>query len=602
MFRLIKENNKLSFEKSFISLLLLATLLPRFDAIDNNAIRWFSLTAISSIYLLKLMLGRSFRGSFSVLTNLIFIFSCSYLIFSLVNTANFNEGLISINKLFSIVAVSLSAFIAFKKIKKPIVFLAEIFIISLFIECSYLIVEFLFSDSSFTGISSNRNISSSSIIIKFIFLIFLMNSSSSFFNKIFLKIIEITAIVSIVLLQSRLGLFSLILIYILFFFIYKDRKKHYAISLLIVFLSSISLSSSDGVKVIDKNYNILNLESDESLNQRLNFYSIAIELFDQKPIFGHGIGSWKYESLAYKKSEDNTVLIPYYTHNDFLQILVETGIIGLGIYFFILFYLFNNVMKLFKRDKNMLIFIILFVLFFLNSMINFPLHRSQEFIPFILCCSLIMSTVKVKDSSSGSKPFILYILVLLIIPSSILAYKEHKSLIIQDLLLLDYSNNTFTLNTKNIDQIDYKYPNLAANTVPVSSYLSRYYFQEKNYNKSLELLKYAEKANGNDLITKELLLRNYLFLDYKESALNSARELIFLYPNNHTYGQLYFSLISDLRRWNELLDNPIIYLSDDILIHKIFFETLEKNDEIENDLIIRLKKFSSEKFPNLKLP
>ena len=66
MFRLIKENNKLSFEKSFISLLLLATLLPRFDAIDNNALRWFSLTAISSIYLLKLMLDRSFRGSFSV--------------------------------------------------------------------------------------------------------------------------------------------------------------------------------------------------------------------------------------------------------------------------------------------------------------------------------------------------------------------------------------------------------------------------------------------------------------------------------------------------------------------------------------------------------
>ena len=157
MFRLIKENNKLSFEKSFISLLLLATLLPRFDAIDNNALRWFSLTTISSIYLLKLMLGRSFRGSFSVLTNLIFIFSFSYLIFSLVNTANFNEGLISINKLFSIVAVLLSAFIAFKKIKNPIVFLAEIFIISLFIECFYLIIEFLFSDSSFTGISSNRN-------------------------------------------------------------------------------------------------------------------------------------------------------------------------------------------------------------------------------------------------------------------------------------------------------------------------------------------------------------------------------------------------------------------------------------------------------------
>ena len=600
MFRLIKENNKLSFEKSFISLLLLATLLPRFDAIDNNALRWFSLTAISSIYLLKLMLAKSFRGSFSVLTNLIFIFFCSYLIFSLVNTANFNEGLISINKLFSIVTVLLSALIAFKKIKKPIVFLAEIFVISLFIECSYLIVEFLFSDSSFTGISSNRNISSSSIIIKFIFLIFLMNSSSSFFNKIFLKILEIIAIVSIVLLQSRLGLFSLILIYILFFFIYKDRRKHYVISLLIVFLSSISLSSSDGSKVIDKNYSVLNLESDESLNQRLNFYSIALELFEQKPLFGHGIGSWKYESLAYKKSEDNTVLIPYYTHNDFLQILVEAGIVGLGIYLLFLFYLFNNIFKLFKRDKNVSIFIIVFIFFFLNSMINFPLHRSQEFIPFILCCSLIMSSFEMKDNSSGSKPFILYILVLLIIPSSVLAYKEHKSLILQDLLFFDYSKNIFTLNTKNIELIDYKYPNLAANTVPISSYLSRYYFQEKNYTKSLELLKYAEKANKHDLITKELLLRNYLFLDYKESALKSAKELIFIYPNNQTYGQLYFSLILDLRKWNELIDNPIIYLSDDILIHKMFFETLEQNDEIENELIIRLQKYSLEKFPNLK--
>ena len=600
MLRLITENNKFSFEKSFIILLLLATLLPRFDAIDNNAIRWFSLTVISSFYILKLLIDSSFRGSFSALTNIIFIFFCSFLLFSLMNTANFNEGLISISKLFSIVTVLLSALIAFKKIKNPIVFLAEIFTISLFLECSYLIIELLVSGSSFTGISSNRNISSSSIIIKFIFLIFLMNSSRSIFNKFFLKILEIMAIVSIVLLQSRLGLFSLFLIYIMFFFIHKEKRKYYLISFLIVCLSSISLSSLDGSKVIDKNYNILNLESDKSLNQRLNFYSIALELFSQKPVLGHGVGSWKYESLAYVKSKDNTVLIPYYTHNDFLQILVETGIIGLVIYFFFLFYLFNRVLKLFKRDKKMSIFIILFVLFFLNSMINFPLHRSQEFIPFILCCSLIMSSVEVKDSSNRSKPIILYILVLLTIPSSILAYKEHKSLIIQDILLLDYSNNTFTLKSKDIEKMDYKYPNLAANTVPISSYLSRYYFREKNYTKSLELLEYAEKANNQDLITKELLLRNYLFLDYRELALDAVKELMFLYPNNQTYGQLYFSLISDLRKWNELLDNPIIYLSDDILIHKMFFETVEKINEIESDLIIRLKKYSSEKFPNLK--
>lgn len=600
MFRLISENQKFSFDKSFIILLLLSTLLPRFDAIDNNAIRWFSITVISGMYILKLTLDKNLRGSFSVLIKMFFVFSFSYLLFSLSSTANFNEGLISINKIYSSVCVLLTALIAFRKIKNPIIFLAEIFSIFLLIECSYLIIEFFFFDSTFTGISSNRNISSSSIIIKFIFLIFLMNSSRNYINKVFLRVLEVMVIISIILLQSRLGLFSLVLIYILFFFINKAKRKYYIISLFIVFLSSILLYGSGGSRVIDKNYNILNIESDESLNQRLNFYEIAFDLFREKPLIGHGVGSWKYESIGYKKSENNTVLIPYYTHNDFLQILVETGIIGLGIFSLIILYLLNCMFKLLKRDKDISVFTILFIFFFLNSMINFPSHRSQEFVPFILCCSLIMSKVEIEDKLNGSKPIVMFMLGLLIIPSSVLTYKEHKSLIIQDLLLLDYSNNTYTLNTKNLDLIDYKYPNLAANTVPISSYLSRYYFQEENYTKSLELLEYAEKANKHDLITKELLLRNYLFLDYKESAFYSVKELIYLYPNNQTYGQLYFSLISDLKKWDELLDNPIIYFSDNYLIHEMFLQTIEKHNSIDFNLKTELKRYSTEKFADLE--
>ena len=73
-----------------------------------------------------------------------FVFSFSYLLFSLSSAANFNEGLISINKIYSSVCVLLTALIAFKKIKNPIIFLAEIFSIFLLIECSYLIIEFFF--------------------------------------------------------------------------------------------------------------------------------------------------------------------------------------------------------------------------------------------------------------------------------------------------------------------------------------------------------------------------------------------------------------------------------------------------------------------------
>ena len=74
MFSLISENQKFSFNKSFIILLLLSTLLPSFDAIDNNAIRWFSITVISGMYILKLTLDKNLRGSFSVLTKMFFCF------------------------------------------------------------------------------------------------------------------------------------------------------------------------------------------------------------------------------------------------------------------------------------------------------------------------------------------------------------------------------------------------------------------------------------------------------------------------------------------------------------------------------------------------
>ena len=71
-------------------------------------------------------------------------------------------------------------------------------------------------------------------------------------------------------------------------------------------------------------------------------------------------------------------------------------------------------------------------------------------------------------------------LLILIIPAATLAAYEHKSLIIQDRLLSDYSSNNFSLKIKEIEDINYKIPNLAANAVPISTYLSRYFININN--------------------------------------------------------------------------------------------------------------------------
>jgi O-antigen ligase len=71
--------------------------------------------------------------------------------------------------------------------------------------------------------------------------------------------------------------------------------------------------------------------------QRLSFYQTSISLFKQNPLFGNGLGSWKYKSLQNDNTENEKILVPYYTHNDFLQTLMETGLMGLLIYYNILF-------------------------------------------------------------------------------------------------------------------------------------------------------------------------------------------------------------------------------------------------------------------------
>ena len=583
-------------DELYLGLLTLFTLIPRFGAIDNNAIRWFSIALISFLYIIYKISKKNLEIKLERVTSVVLTLVFGYLLISSLNSGNINEGFITLYKYGIIACIWIIITNIFRKLDSPIMTICYIFSLSLTIEGLYTLLGSFFSLDTFTGIAANVNISSSSIIFKLPFLIYLASIAKDSRSKLFFNTVEFISVISVLLLGSRLGLISIIIIYTWFIFFFKDIKFKYLITIFLIGFLYFFVIQSNSSKNLLSNISIENLINDESANQRISFYNQALEMSFEKPFFGYGLGSWKYESLKYVINENKSILVPYYTHNDFLQIFFELGALGLLIYMVFIGSLFKKSFLIESRFKE--IIILSLILFTFNSLLNFPIHRSQEYIPFIIVASLIYNNksrlVALKFNSS--------LFLLIIIPSIILSYFEHSSLKIQKTLLSDYNTGSFSLDKNELDKINYHIPNLAANAVPISSYISRYYFQNNNLNKSLELLKYSQKANSNDLITKELLLRNYLFIDYKESAFNSAKELIFLYPNNQTYGQLYFALISDLKKWNELLDSPIIYLSDDILIHKMFFETLEKNDEIESDLIIRLKKYSSEKFPNLKLP
>ena len=543
MLRILKQNKKYSVEKIYLLFVSLSTLLPGFGAIDNNPVRWMSLGAIAILFILYNNFISQDKLKINFDKSVIVILSGIYLVFNSLVSDNLNESIISLYKLVIIVSVFYTCFIAVKKIDDPLMFICQIFSILIFIECSFTLIDFISINDSFTGISQNRNISSSSIVFKLIFLIYLIHNSKLFSTKFFLKILEVLALFSIILLQSRLGLISVLTIYLLYFILMKPLRKNIYISLLISSLFFLYFNSNNFQNKIEKTYSFQNLGDDDSTIQRLSFYQTSISLFNQNPLFGNGLGSWKYKSLQNDNTENKKILVPYYTHNDFLQTLMETGLIGLIIYLIFFLLLIRNIIS-FRDHKAFTPMIIVIVIVIYNSLINFPIHRTQEYIPFIICCSFIFS--KRVFTKKDKKSNLLTIILILLIPSIIIAKNEYSSLKIQGVLLNDYTNNKFSLDLKQVEKIGYKLPNLASNAVPISTYLSRYYFNEKRFYESIKLLNYSLSINKYDLMTKELQLKNYIFTNQNNKAYELVKDLLNKYPNNKNYLQIFQAISRDL--------------------------------------------------------
>tara|TARA_B100001057_G_scaffold11312_1_gene10750 strand:+ start:1594 stop:3222 length:1629 start_codon:yes stop_codon:yes gene_type:complete len=542
MLKIFKQDGNYSVNKIYLIIISLCTLLPGFGAIDNNPIRWMSIGFTTIFFLFYATFISQKKINFKNST--IVILSGVYLFFNCLTSDNINESLITLYKLIIIVSVFYACYLAIIKISDPFLFICLIFTGSLFFESIFTLIDFFSFKDSFTGISQNRNISSSSLVYKLIFLIYIIDHSQSFNKKLILKVLEIITLFSIIILQSRLGIISVLVIYFLYFILIKSSRKMMVFPILISCLFFLYFDNNDFQNKIEKDYTFENLSGDESINQRLSFYTSALSLFSEKPINGNGLASWKYKSInnSYK---NNSVLVPYYTHNDFLQILMESGLIGLLIYLIFFGKLFKNIIK--NREKKVFIpLTIALFIFTINSLINFPIHRTQEYIPFIICCAYILSN----KNFEGKKSNILPVLIFLLIPSIVISSYEYQSLKLQGVLMDDYNKNKFSMSLNEVERINYKIPNLSSSVVPISTYLSRYFFNEGNYYESIRLLEYSLEINKLDLMTNELMLRNYIFTNQSNKALILVKDLLKRYPENKNYSNILLAISKDLNSKN----------------------------------------------------
>ena len=345
--------------------------------------------------------------------------SFSYLLFivfgliSILSAENKVESIVSITQL--LIFFSSFIIIVFLSKLKHINFIKAFTVFTLmavFIESVY--INYLFYDSiiisgnildrsnEFRGFTANINISSFSLCLKIPLLFYLTFNTKVNTVKLLSLIMIFSSILTILLLGGRASIIALlfILIMILIISILNTNKLkiiNLSLSILIVVLSLSTYQyfnqNNISSRVVERFSNVLNPNADQSVKERLNFYTTALQSIKNKPLLGVGVGNWKLISIEYNKDLIEDYKVPYHVHNDFLQVAAEIGLLGGIAYMYFIFSPFLiSIKKFFMcKEKNLNKYALVFLIFgvyIIDSFLNFPMARPVNFIYLLFTLAL----------------------------------------------------------------------------------------------------------------------------------------------------------------------------------------------------------------------
>lgn len=237
------------------------------------------------------------------------------------------------------------------------------------------------------GLFANRNVTSAIYLIQLPFVIYLILKVKSILLRNIGYLVLFADFYMIFLLSSRTAyviMFAL-LIFFLFFFVVKKSYKtsilktffglYTGFLLLSLLFVNLSLGFNNTANPVERIQSIDITET--STNTRVRYYTYAIEQFIQNPFIGVGYGNWKIASIDKDRDNIESYIVPYTMHNDFLEVLVELGIIGLILYLLIFLFTFGYLKKHLFHSSNTFPIILAasLVIYLIDANINFPAIR-----------------------------------------------------------------------------------------------------------------------------------------------------------------------------------------------------------------------------------
>ena len=578
----------------FLIIYTLVIFMPSFRALDIIASQGLYLNIVnfcSSLYIFYKVFLKKYKPleSKSSTNNFIFYSLFFFLIWSTISSTwsiNKSEAFRTLSEFFTVILAFINIYYHSNWIKgNKIHFIFMTLLAMQIIEVSALLYNFipdLYNGNfkpggSYTGLTGNKNIASFSILMKLPVLIYFISlkkhkiriliSSISFISLFFTTYI----IFFVTLTRAAQLAFILLVIFYVFYLFYsfflhskelKAKKKLRQFSFLIPIIASFIVGNLFTNNRISVNQNISTAfeTTDSSTNERIRFYNYAIEIIRDNFFTGTGIGSFELESIEKDRLEMRSYVVPYHTHNDFLEIFSETGFPGfIFLYAPILIFFVVLLISIFKKNKikNPFLLVLIFLMlsmYIADALINFPIARVIQNINLIFCLTLCLHVFEKHNivifdfkKIRFNKLNIVLLIFLFLSPLSIYSsFRQFRSAVDQSLLLFAFNNNNFKIfkkeDLKNIERI---YPDLTLTALPISTIIGLHYYSYKDYTNAAKYFKEGIKANPYMNVNQSYLGMVYQKQGVLDSAKYYTKYAFDKMPNNPVHFAHYVQVLLD---------------------------------------------------------
>ena len=391
-----------------VLLFFLFPFIPSFMVVDRMAVGYLYFSIVCVVIFISLVYQKLYLSLDFLKTRPLIILYFIFLIWqllTLINAFNIIEGLIEFFQYLTIfISICFIALLApkYNNISLffiPVVVLGTIetvYSFSIFLE-NYSFENGIGRLRELQGFASNQLFNSYAILIKIPILFYLIFNQKNKYIRLLLWTLFSLMLFMLLVLASRSSIycFGLLIVVLILILLFQNKvfdkkiisKKDFLTVILISVLTSgvqtYMYQNSDTFSVLNRATNL----NDDSTSYRLDNYKEAIQGIIDYPLLGVGIGNWKILSLKYSSSRLKSYQVPKHTHNDFLQIGAETGILGLLIFISIFISIIICITKELKNRDDKLLPIILFlclIVYLTDSFFNFPRIRPYSQMNFFV--------------------------------------------------------------------------------------------------------------------------------------------------------------------------------------------------------------------------